>query len=74
MHISHILYSTICTPHDSLHLNNILHVPSASKGLLSIHKFKLDNHVFFEFPPYLFSIKIGQQGEFSFRDRAIVAC
>jgi hypothetical protein len=29
MHISHIGHSVVCTPHNSFHLNDILHVPSA---------------------------------------------
>jgi histone deacetylase 1/2 len=57
MHISHIGHSVLCTPHNSFKLNNILHVPSASKNLLSVHKFTLDNHVFIEFHPFFFLIK-----------------
>jgi hypothetical protein len=36
---------------------NILHVPSASKNLLSVHRLALDNHVFLEFHPFFFLIK-----------------
>ena len=45
------------TPHSTLHLNNILYVPSASKNLVSVHKLTLDNDVFIEFHPFFFLIK-----------------
>jgi histone deacetylase 1/2 len=38
MAIKHIGHSILHTPHSSLQLRNILHVPSASKNLLSTHK------------------------------------
>jgi hypothetical protein len=44
--IRHIGHSTLHTPHNSLQLKNILHVSSASKNLLSIHKLARDNDVF----------------------------
>jgi histone deacetylase 1/2 len=56
MHISHIGHSVLPTPSSPLHLKNILHVPSASKNLLFIHRLTLDNHVFLEFHPFLFFI------------------
>jgi histone deacetylase 1/2 len=57
MYISHIGHSILRTPHSSFDLHNILHVPSASKNLLSIHKFALDNDAFIEFHPFFFLIK-----------------
>lgn len=38
-------------------LNNILHVPTITKNLLSIHKFAVDNNVFVEFHPYFCLVK-----------------
>jgi histone deacetylase 1/2 len=57
LQIKHIGHSTLRTPNSSLHLNNILHVPSDSKNLLSICKLALDNHVFIEFHALFFLIK-----------------
>jgi histone deacetylase 1/2 len=57
MHISPIGHSILHTPHNSFDLNAILHVPSASKNLLFVHRFTLDNHVFIEFHPFLFLTK-----------------
>jgi hypothetical protein len=56
MDISHIGDSILRTPHGSFDLKNIL-VPDATKNLLSIHRFTLDNHVFIEFHPFFFLIK-----------------
>jgi histone deacetylase 1/2 len=57
MRISHIGSSILRTPHNSFQLYDVLHVPSVSKNLLSVHKFTLDNHVFIEFHPFFFLIK-----------------
>jgi hypothetical protein len=54
MNISHIGNSILRTQHNSLHLKNILHVPSASKNLLPVHRLTLDNDVFLEFHPFSF--------------------
>jgi hypothetical protein len=53
MSISHIGNSILRIPHGSFDLNNILHVPNASKIILS-HKFTLDNHVFIKFHHFFF--------------------
>jgi hypothetical protein len=57
MHISHIGHSSIQTPNHELHLKNILHVPSVTKSLLSVHKLAIDNDAFVEFHPWHFLIK-----------------
>jgi histone deacetylase 1/2 len=54
MEIKHIGHSILHTPHSSFSLNNILHVPSASKNLLSVHKITRENNVFIEFRPFIF--------------------
>jgi hypothetical protein len=46
MEICHIGNSVIRNPVQFFKLHNILHVPNASKNLLSVHRFALDNHVF----------------------------
>jgi hypothetical protein len=38
-------------------LRNILHVTSITKNLLSVRKFAIDNHVFFEFHPHFLLVK-----------------
>ncbi|KAK1434088.1 hypothetical protein QVD17_11006 [Tagetes erecta] len=55
--ILHIGSSHIHSPHKTFSLANILHVPQIKKNLLSVQKFCLDNHVFFEFHPYFFLVK-----------------
>jgi hypothetical protein len=57
MAIKHIGHSILHTPHSSIYLCNILHVPSASKILLSAHKIALDNNTFVEFHLSFFFIK-----------------
>jgi hypothetical protein len=57
MEISHIGTSVIPTPCHNLVLTNVLHVPSANKNLISVHKFTLDNNTFIEFHPFYFLIK-----------------
>ena len=57
MKISNIGHTTLHTPLKVLHLNNILHVPSASKNLVSVHKLARDNNAFLEFHPNFFLIK-----------------
>jgi len=51
-----------------LYLNNLLHVPSITKNLLSVVKFALDNNVFFEFYPYHCNVKSQATNEVILRD------
>jgi hypothetical protein len=51
MEIRHVGKSIIHTPIRNLQLCNILHVSKATKNLMSIHRFSLDNNVFFEIHP-----------------------
>jgi hypothetical protein len=55
--ISSMGKSFIRTPHRKLELCNALHVSKATKNLMSIHHFSLDNNVFFEIHPWFFLIK-----------------
>jgi histone deacetylase 1/2 len=57
MDIHHIGQSLYHTPNHSFQLKNILHVPDATKNLLSTHKLASDNHAFIEHWPDFFSIK-----------------
>jgi histone deacetylase 1/2 len=43
MSISHIGHSTVHTQAQKFLLNNVLHVPNATKNLLSVHRFTYDN-------------------------------
>jgi hypothetical protein len=45
------------TPTSNLFLNNILHVPSATKSLAFVHKIAKDNNVYLEFHSNFFVIK-----------------
>jgi hypothetical protein len=56
MRITHVGNSIICTPCRDLQLNNVLHVPKASKNLASIHHITSNNNVF-ELHPSFFLIK-----------------
>jgi len=57
MQIKHIGNSTLHTPSRDLVLRNILHVPQASKNLVSLHRLTVDNHVYLELHPWHFLIK-----------------
>ena len=57
MKISNIGHTILHTPKRKLHLKNILHVPSASKNLVSVNKLAIDNNAFPEFHPNFFLIK-----------------
>ncbi|CAL2259385.1 unnamed protein product [Prunus armeniaca] len=53
LHISNIGSGSI----SQFHLNKVLHCPSASHNLLSVHQFTLDNSVYFIFTPSDFYVK-----------------
>ena len=57
MEITHVGHSLLRSPTSNIHLKNILHVPKASKNLVSINHLTHDNNVFLEFHPDHFSIK-----------------
>jgi hypothetical protein len=57
MEISHVGHSTLQSPKNKIHLRNILHVPPASKSLVSVNHLIRDNNTFVEFHPDHFSIK-----------------
>jgi hypothetical protein len=58
MNITHIGNSVIPTPppHCDLIINNVLHVSSSHKNLISVHHFTLDNDTFIEFHLFFFLI------------------
>lgn len=55
--IHHSGASRLLSISKKLYLQQILHVPSIKKKLLSISKFTHDNHVFFEFHPSYSCVK-----------------
>lgn len=57
MSISNIGHSILHTQNKNLHLKNILHVPTASKNLVSVHHLASDNNAYLEFHPNFFFIK-----------------
>ena len=57
MAIKHVGQSTIVTPSRNLQLKNVLHVPKASKNLVSVHRFTSDNSAYMEFHPTYFLVK-----------------
>jgi histone deacetylase 1/2 len=57
MKISSIGHTVLHTPHKDLNLKNILHVPSASKSLVFVHRLTSDNNASIEFHPNHFFIK-----------------
>lgn len=57
MKISNIGSTIFHTPVRDLHLDNVLHVPSAHKNLVSVHRLTSDNNAFLEFYPNYFLIK-----------------
>jgi hypothetical protein len=54
MNITRIGNTIIPTSSRNLVLNNVLHVPTTHKNLISVHRFTLDNDTYIEFYPYFF--------------------
>jgi histone deacetylase 1/2 len=54
MEISHVGSTFLRTHNSKIHLKNILHVPKASKSLISINCLARDNNAFLEFQPIIF--------------------
>jgi histone deacetylase 1/2 len=57
MEISHVGHGFVHSPSHKIHLRNILHVPDASKSLVSVNRLSRDNNAFVEFHPDRFFIK-----------------
>jgi hypothetical protein len=57
MNIDHIGSALINTSTRELHLKNVLHVPKATKSLISVSKLASDNDAFVEYHPHDFFIK-----------------
>jgi histone deacetylase 1/2 len=71
MDIHHIDHSVIHTPSHDLHLNNILHVPNATKSLLSTSRLSRDNHAFVEYWPNFSFIKDQDTREVMLQGRCV---
>jgi hypothetical protein len=57
MDICNTGHAVIKTPIKSLHLKNILHVPTAQKNLVSVHRLTSDNHTLLEYFLHYFLVK-----------------
>jgi hypothetical protein len=57
MMIKHIGHSIVSTPSRPIHLNNVLHVPQATRNLASVHSLTSDNDCFLELHLNFFLIK-----------------
>uniref|UniRef100_A0A2N9J5B9 Integrase catalytic domain-containing protein n=1 Tax=Fagus sylvatica TaxID=28930 RepID=A0A2N9J5B9_FAGSY len=55
--VAHIGTTSLSTPHSSLLLKDVLHVPQITKNLVSVQKFTSDTNTFFEFHPDYFLVK-----------------
>lgn len=67
--ITHIGSSSFSSCSKPLQLNNILHCPTASTNLLSIHQFNVDNHCYFILYPYYFVLKDLKTGRMLFKGK-----
>lgn len=71
MSTSHVGHSVLKTPHKNICLRKFLHVPSASKNLLSVHRIAIDNHLFLVFHPFFFLIKDQVTKKILYRGRCV---
>jgi histone deacetylase 1/2 len=71
MDIHHIGHSVFHTPTHDLHLNNILHVPQATKSLLSTSRLACDNNAFVEYVSNSFFVKYQETREVLLHDRCV---
>jgi hypothetical protein len=71
MDIHHIGHSVIHTPTHDFHLKNIMHVPQATKSLLSTSRLARDNHAFVEYWPNSFIIKDRDTRDVLLQDRCV---
>ena len=68
--ISHIGSSQVHNNSSNFHLSNILHCPSVSTNLLSVHQFSRDNHCFFVFDSDIFFVVDKMIGKILFRGQS----
>jgi histone deacetylase 1/2 len=73
MDIRHVGHSVFHTPTHDLHLKNILHVPKASKSLLSTSRLTRDNHAFVEYWSNSFFVKDQDTREIMLQGRCVDA-
>jgi histone deacetylase 1/2 len=71
MDIRHVGHSVLHTPNHDLHLKNILHVPTATKSLLSTSRLTTDNHAFVEYWPDSFFVKDQDTREILLQGRCV---
>lgn len=65
--IAHTGSSQLHTPSHNFHLTNILHCPTASTNLLSVHKFSKDNNCYFLFDDTGFIVRDKKSGKILFQ-------
>jgi hypothetical protein len=58
MMIKNIGHSVVSTPSQQIHLNNVLHVPQATRNLAYVHHLTSDNDRFLELHPNFFLSRI----------------
>jgi hypothetical protein len=74
MNINRIGKAIVSTPNRNLHLNHVLHVPSASKNLVSVHRLAADNKLFLNFIVISFLLRIRPRRKQSWKADVEVVC